>query len=303
MKKPMVSVIIPVYNVEKYLTKCIESVLSQTYENIEILLIDDGSTDKSAAICEMYSEKHENIRVIHKSNGGLSSARNAGIDIATGDYINFLDSDDYILPEMYLEMLEHMLKQESQICICSIKKIDEEGNVIKESQLQEGTYSQKEIFRIMSLDSTYRTACNKMYRKEIFNGLRFPIGYIHEDEFLAHHIFKRCEKVFVCNSPFYIYVRRNNSIMTSQYSTKRLDGAWALFDRYNFFIGEGEKDLAYEALVSSALIVKQSIHKLSVADNREIFEKVVNTIVPKLHWGYTKFSIYIYYYLKKIFRR
>lgn len=237
-----ISVIIPIYNVEAYLQRCVESVLCQSYENLEIILVDDGSPDGCPQLCDMLATRDARIRVIHKENGGLSSARNAGIREASGDYIGFVDSDDYILPNMYATMLRAILEDASDLCICAFQHVDEGGNPLegygKSGFKREKLTREQAYERLNPLafpDTYYVTAPNKLYRKELFGHMRFPEGRLHEDEFIAHHIFAACTSISIVEEAFYKYVQRGGSIMNDKPSIKRLDGVYALMDRYVFF--------------------------------------------------------------------
>ena len=162
----MISIIVPVYNVDKYIERCIQSIINQTYKNLEIILIDDGSTDKSGAICDKYSKIDNRINVIHKKNGGLSEARNVGLDIARGDYIGFVDSDDYIHPQMYELLYKNLIGTSADISIIK--------HIRKEEELGLGDINSKKVYsnleaieNILKKDSgIFIASCNKLYKKE-----------------------------------------------------------------------------------------------------------------------------------------
>ena len=236
----LITIIVPVYNVEKYLRKCIDSILCQTYENLQIIFVDDGSTDGSATICDDYAAKDNRIEVIHKANGGLSSARNAGLDIARGDYISFVDSDDYVANDMIEIAYNAITDKNADLCIFGIKWIYENGNnydKVLPSPISNETLTKNKAFDKLCSSNYfyYVTAVNKLYKKSIFSSLRFPVGRLHEDEFAVHYIFNACEKIVSVKKELYFYVQRENSIMHSQVSIKRLDGAYAFLDRSKFF--------------------------------------------------------------------
>lgn len=226
-----ISVIVPVYNVKPYLHKCVDSILSQTYQNIEILLIDDGSTDGCAAICDGYGEKDPRIKVLHKKNGGLSSARNAGLDLAAGEYILFVDSDDYINREMVQKLYDALVRNGADMCVCDLSIVDTNGKKLQ-SQLNyplpnqmfdEGLYWKK-LYETNSI--AYIVAWNKLYRKNIWDDLRYPVNRINEDEWVLHHILKRCERIQTISYRGYNYVIRKNSIMSRKNKKANFD----LFD-------------------------------------------------------------------------
>ena len=233
-----ISVIVPVYKVEKYLQRCIESIINQTYKNLEIILIDDGSPDNCGIICDEYAKKDNRIKVIHKENGGLSDARNAGLDIATGEYIAFVDSDDYIALNMFETLHSLMIKDNSDMALCEILCVDECGNSIEsmnaKSPIKDGLYNQKEFFEKVSSYNGWHLiiACNKLYKKEIFQEIRFPKGRYCEDNYVIHYIIEKTNKVSCLDTPLYFYVQRNNSIMHfEKYSIKNFDDVEGYFDR------------------------------------------------------------------------
>ena len=184
-EQKLLSVIVPVYGVEIYLEKCVRSILAQTYRNLEIILVDDGSPDRCPEMCDAFAAEDERVVVIHKENGGLSSARNAGIEIARGEYIGFVDSDDYILPEMYSVMCNALCTQNADICICSYQKVDEEGKKIATggSPIQNQMFTQKQILEKLGEAQNwyYVITPTKLYKAEILKKVRFEEGRLHED--------------------------------------------------------------------------------------------------------------------------
>lgn len=230
----LISVIIPIYKVEKYLDECIKSVVEQTYKNIEIILIDDGSPDNCPKMCEEWVKKDSRIKVIHKINGGLSDARNAGLEIATGDYIAFVDSDDWILPEMYEKMLFTIKKENADICACNIRScyLDHE----EEWGCKEYTVGNSEqILDMLYSDTKYPvSALNKLYKRECWKELRFPVGKICEDAFTTYHLVHNAEQIVQIPEAFYCYRIRSQSIMTSEFSTKKMDEEEAWRSNYEF---------------------------------------------------------------------
>lgn len=243
-----VSVIVPVYRVEQYIDKCVESIVNQTYTNLEIILVDDGSPDNCPQICDEWAKKDNRIKVIHKKNGGLSDARNAGFRIATGTFCAFIDSDDYIEINMFEEMCRILLKDNSDIVICGIRFVDEEGNegsVAKD--LETGVFSKKEIFKKFTEDNwwQYVSACTKLYRKDVIDNIEFPKGKLNEDAFVMHEFFDRCKKISVTNKKFYHYVQSDNSITRSNITIRNLDEFEAIYNRYCFYINNGYSDYVY----------------------------------------------------------
>lgn len=198
MKNPLISVIVPVYNIEKYLSRCIESVCSQTYPNLEIILVDDGSTDTSGAICDEYTTKDKRIRVIHKENGGSSSARNVGIEAAKGDYLGFVDSDDYIESQMYEIMVQAIQENGSGIIQVARDEIDENGNLmpgicLMPEKVQK--YEAEEFLKELLLHKGDCSFCTKILKRDLFFNKRFPEGVLNEDFHLLVKMLQDGEEV------------------------------------------------------------------------------------------------------------
>lgn len=244
-----ISVVIPVYQVEKYLKECIESVCNQEYKNLEIILVDDGGKDNSGAICDKYAKKDKRILVIHKQNGGLSDARNAGIGKATGKYICFIDSDDAVSPKYIQDLYYHLIKNDADISICDYQEIHSNEEIKKEiTSVDENTvYTPKEILKIMytkDLGTKMIVAWNKLYKTELFKEIRYPVGKIHEDEFTTYKLIYQAKKIVYFPEQLYYYYQRNNgSIMRSSYNEKRLDYIEAMEERLQFYKQKEEKEL------------------------------------------------------------
>ena len=198
MKK--VSVIVPVYNVENYLEECVNSILNQTYENLEIILVDDGSKDSSGKMCDVFTQKYENVKCVHKENGGLSDARNYGIKYATGEYIVFIDSDDFIKENMIEKMLEKIAMTNSDICVCDMEYLYDNGNIEFASGGDFDVTSDK-------LVDINNSACNKMYKTSMFSDISFPVGKYYEDLATIPILMHKANKVCKVNEAFYVYFR------------------------------------------------------------------------------------------------
>lgn len=230
----LISIIVPVFNVKTYLKKCVNSILKQTYHNIEIVLVDDGSTDGSALICDEYQLKDERIRVVHQKNKGLSAARNIGIELAKGKYIAFVDSDDYIADKMIEVLYELIIENEAELAICNIECVYDSGEK-KEmcSPLRNRIYLSNEWIEELfhSLTWYYVVAWNKLYKKELWNKVRYPVGYIHEDEAVIHRILKQCKKIVTTEEKLYYYRQNPKSIMHAEQNIKHTDKYFAFADR------------------------------------------------------------------------
>jgi glycosyltransferase involved in cell wall biosynthesis len=219
-----ISVIVPVYNVEKYLPKCIESILDQTYKNFELILIDDGSTDRSGEICDDYKTKDGRIVVLHKQNGGLSEARNHGIELAKSEYLTFVDSDDY----MKLDFLEYLLalreKYSADLVIARNILIYENGKILKEKldfDLKEGACSKKALYKYFLLNRGF-AAHGKLYKKNIFDKIHYPIGSLYEDIAILHKIIESANVIVFGEKKGYYYLQRKGSIIHSSMTEKHL---------------------------------------------------------------------------------
>lgn len=252
-----ISVIIPVYNVEAYLSKCVDSVLNQSYQNFEVILVDDGSKDQSGGICDAYAKKDARVKVIHKQNEGLSSARNKGLDHATGNYYYFLDSDDYIAEDTLELLLGAIRRTGSDLALCNIQYVDEQGTVLsrqnafKEYGVRDGTWTKKEFWRhYMGFGHIVCVvACNKLYKKELFAQQRYPEGKIREDEFVVHHVVDQCQKIACVKKKLYFYRQRNGSIMSQKYEIGQMDAAEAYLERCEFFLKKDQRKWAKDAVV------------------------------------------------------
>lgn len=239
MKQSLVSIIVPVYKVEKYLEKCIESILAQTYKNIELILVDDGSPDNCPSICDRYAGKDSRVIVIHKQNGGLSDARNIGLNIARGDFISFIDSDDFVSPDFCELLLRAIIRDNADMAVCNYLRTDENYNLIQEKNVDlpfknECISPEKFMQGYFGKHGWYYVVVwNKIYKRALFDNLRFPYGKQHEDEFLIHHLMAQCNKISCIRDALYYYVQRNESII-SQISIKNMDLGEALIDQYKF---------------------------------------------------------------------
>ncbi len=240
MLEPKISIIVPIYNVEKYLEKCIQSILNQTFNDFELILVDDGSPDGCADICDKYQAVDTRVQVIHKKNGGLSDARNAGLELARGDYIGFVDSDDFIAENMYELLYENIQNSHADIAICNYTRVDEQDNLIDKKDAyyipDYRCYEQEEFVEemVQEYGGYFVVTVNKLYKKEIFENLRFPIGKQHEDEFLIHRIIGKCHKIVCIKEVLYFYLQREGSIMNKKSSLGYMNFGEALIDRYHY---------------------------------------------------------------------
>lgn len=220
----LITIVVPVYKVEKYLEKCINSILSQTYSNLEIILVDDGSPDNCGKMCDTYAKKDNRIKVIHKENGGLSDARNAGIEIAKGKYITFIDSDDYI-EEDYIEFLYNLIKENNvKVSICSHTVIYDTGRIIEKATNEHSILEAKTtIERILYDEGIDISAWAKMYETQLFADTKYPKGRLFEDSATTCKILSKCDKIAIGSVSKYNYIIRSESITNEDFSTKKMD--------------------------------------------------------------------------------
>lgn len=233
MGNDLISIIIPVYKVEEYLEKCIESVLKQTYTNLQIILVDDGSPDNCGKICDEYAKKDPRIEVIHKVNGGLSDARNVGIAKAKGKYIGFVDSDDYIKEDMY-EILINLIKEyDADVSICNLYDVIDGKEYIRNNENGIQEYSRLEILKEVLLDKNIQSyAWNKLYKKELFDEIKYPIGKKYEDIGTTFYVFEKCNKIVVTSKPEYYYLKRSDSLVNNVTESTVLDYTDIIIQRY-----------------------------------------------------------------------
>lgn len=206
--QPLISVIIPVYKAEKYLPACLDSVLAQTYRNLEIILIDDGSPDNSGKICDSYAERDSRICVIHQENAGVSAARNAGLDAASGDYIGFVDADDYIKPDMYEALFKRLQECGADIAQCGHSRISLDGTVICEIEAEQAVLDRKSAIKELLVGDIHYSDWDKLYRRGLFDGVRFDLRVSYgEDLLLNYQVLKHCERVALLKGSYYFYVQ------------------------------------------------------------------------------------------------
>lgn len=221
---PKISVVVPVYNVEKYMVKSIDSIRNQTIKDMEIILVDDGSTDNSGRICDEYKKKDPRVQVIHKKNGGQSTARNAGVEKASGEYIGFVDGDDYISPCMYEKLLNMIESAKADVAVCGIYDVYQNTKTPQCSEKAEFVCDAKEMFRnILIDDKVSGSTCNRLIKADIAKALRFLDGKLFEDAFYSTQLVKNVKKAAVTTEPLYFYVHRTDSTTTSEFRKADLD--------------------------------------------------------------------------------
>ncbi len=222
MDNPLISVVVPVYNVEAYLKECLDSLMSQTFKNFELLLVDDGSTDESGKICDSYAETDSRIRVIHRENGGLSAARNTGIENAKGEYITFVDSDDYV-KDTYLQYLYDLIcEYGTKVSVCCHEVLCEDGKLIPQKADFRGTFNaETAIKKMLYHDMVDTSSWAKLFHKSMFDDIRFPHGKVFEDIATTYLYFDKAGTVAFGGESQYFYRIRKNSIVNIGFSLKK----------------------------------------------------------------------------------
>lgn len=246
----LISVIIPVYNTRYYLEDCVRSVFNQSYRKLEIILVNDGSTDGSATVCDRLKAEDDRVKVIHKKNGGLSDARNVGIDESMGDYVFFLDSDDYLHKDVIEKLYDSLLSTKSEVSICGYSRVTDDGGIFEQS-----VFNEKENFTsgvgvlvdFCTENATpYIVAWNKLYKRSLFDDVRFPVGRLYEDVFTFKLIFEKVEHVGLVHDCLYYYRYRDNGITNSEKTISNLDQVDAMYDCFVWYENKGYKDLLPE---------------------------------------------------------
>ena len=298
---PLVSVIIPIYKVEPYLRQCVDSVICQSYKNLEIILVDDGSPDNCPKICDEYAQQDSRVKVIHKPNGGLSDARNAGIEIATGEYLSFVDSDDLI----HIRMIEILMKplienKDLKMSVCqSLKFYD--CDIIDINQAIRPT----EIvdYRFFLTKNLWATAWCKIYQRKLFKDIRYPVGRIHEDEFTTYKIYYEAKKFAYTDSQLHFYRQREGSIMDSMTIKRLVDVHDALKGQVEFFWEKNEYLMYSNFLSRFVLFYSKNIRYEKVIIGSDNLFKLWKTEIKRYPIRQLSFKQKAQYYLGYILPR
>ena len=308
----LVTVIVPVYEVEKYLIQCIESIIHQTYGNIEVLLIDDGSTDNSGRICDNFAKKDSRVTCMHIENCGVSGARNVGLNHANGDYILFVDSDDYILPDMIENLLFAIKREKVDIAVCGYTRVYEEEQKNRDTVYEyERILEGRELLEFLLKDPKsilFVVAWNKLFKKELFASLRFPEKMSNEDEYLAHSLLALSERVIILPKSYYMYRQISESITKSQKYAGNMDLLKAHYHRLKYFRQTGDRELydycmrnwlgafyvVYDKLLRSGRIRDPRL-KEKYKQWRKIFKKEWHQYHSWCHMKKTKIRAMLFY--------
>ena len=275
----LISVIVPIYNVEKYLQKCVDSIINQTYKNLEIILVDDGSPDNCPKMCDDYAEKDSRIKVVHKENGGLSDASNVGMEVATCEYVSFIDSDDYISLDFYETLLETIVDNDSDIVECGVVKFYENEKFDKyNDDLKVTNYDTVDALDGLINENPFKQhVWNKLYKSNIALDIPYAVGKLNEDEFWTYQIFGKAKKVTRINKTMYYYFQRGSSIMGNGYNIKRLDALEGKMNR-QAYIEKNFPILTTKAkvdLYGSCIFAYQSVLKFMSGKDKKKAGKII----------------------------
>lgn len=283
---PLISVIVPVYGVEQYLDQCVRSIAEQTYQNLEILLVEDGSPDRSGAICDDWAEKDQRIQVIHKENGGAGLARNIGLDAAKGQLIAFVDSDDYIAPGMFRHLYD-LLEQGAEIAECSYLETADDYAQFEDQNNISAIYTAEAAMQEHIRDRVFRQLIwNKLYRRETVGDIRFPVGTKIDDEFFTYQVLGNAKTLIRSERVCYAYRQQPGSIMHQRFSLRRLEGLYAKQQRLEYLknrmpalVYEAKFDLFFSCIYAMQDCLKYLTGK-ELQSAREIIRKLVGQLTP-----------------------
>lgn len=285
---PLISIIVPVYNVKNYLEKCLQSICGQTYKNLEIILIDDGSSDGSGELCDLFAQRDGRIKVIHQTNAGQSAARNRGLAVAQGEFLGFVDSDDWIEPDMY-EFLYCLLKEnEADISICSHCRDKDGGSVVKYASGKQFVFTRDEGIRALAVDKHIRNyVWDKLYKRCLFSDIAFPLNRIFEDIAISYQVFYKAENIVMRDLPKYHYVIREGSAMQGKYNPqKEYQLFLAVCEQNDFILAKGIWDR------SPIFVIQRGLHlidHIQLVERSFAAEDIVNKVLFEIH-KYDRFS-------------
>lgn len=276
----LISVIIPVYNVKEYLERCLESVISQSYENLEIILVDDGSTDGSSELCDDIAKRDSRIFAFHKTNGGLSDARNYGITQSNGAYISFVDSDDWIAPTMIEDLFDAIQKYNVRLAVCETAYAYDDYNYLPKTTGNAFVLDKLPAYEMLLKNRRFRTnAWNKLYSADLWDGVQFPKGKKYEDVYIMHRIYDMCDRIAYVDKALYYYYQRNNSIVHIPDISADYDLLDGTLVRFEYLKKYSELDVLCNAsVVSAALSLYKNCGLHQTKLTLEDFSKLNNEI-------------------------
>jgi glycosyltransferase involved in cell wall biosynthesis len=286
---PMISVIVPIFKVEAYLDRCVQSVLKQTYSDFELILVDDGSPDRCGLMCDEWMTKDSRIRVLHKENGGLSDARNAGVSIARGEWITFVDSDDYIHPQMLESLYRAITQCGVKIAVCGYVRT--RGEPLQTEQVLQATlWTPEQLYTQRCINAT--VAWGKLYHQTEVRA--YPVGKLHEDEFITYQVLFAQEKIAVIDGALYAYFTNDAGIMNQKWKPGRLDILEAIEQQISFFTTMGYRQIAYQRASEYVANICSQLQYISQMQDcleqkkyaRFCRDKLRNGIRKYQRWGY-----------------
>lgn len=278
----LITIIIPIYEVEKYLHRCVNSVLAQTYTKLEVILVDDGSPDNCGKICDEYAKKDDRVRVIHKSNGGQAEARNFGIDMAQGDYLGFVDGDDWLELDMYEKLYEALIENHADLSMCGLNYIYKKNVVVKRIFDKQTIIKKDELIRMYFTEDTILSSpCNKLYKKELFEHIRYPVGKVFEDRYISLELFSNVDKAVDIGKAKYNYLRRNGSTVNRQFNPKFLTYL-EIAENEKLFINEKYSEFNHLAIESPAKVAKILMVSIAAQSNFKKNKEVYNELIEYL---------------------
>jgi len=273
---PTISVIVPVYKVEDYLDRCVESILAQTFTDFELILVDDGSPDSCPAMCDAWAEKDSRIKVIHKQNGGLSDARNVGFEASGGEWISFIDSDDYVHPEMLQALYDAVRKFGVKVSACGFTRTA--GEPLEENpDLLANLWSAEDFYMQRNVNAT--VAWGKLYYHSVV--LPYPMGKLHEDEFVTYRILFACEKVAVLDATLYGYYQNPNSIMGSKWNPRHLHELIAMEEQCDFLEEMGYLRLFQKRARDLVKLAAQTLERVNSMENPASYQNETTWVKNK----------------------
>ena len=280
MEIKKVTLVVIVYNVEAFLRQCLDSVINQTYKELQIIIVDDGSTDGSEKICDEYGLLDDRVQVIHQKNGGISAARNAAIDVALGEYIMFVDSDDFLQLDVIEKLVKIAVETKADIVNCSINMVDEGGEYLSSKYINENEAAtilyERQFWQKCKSNITAIVAWSKLYSRKIWENNRYPIGKIHEDEGALKDILSVCNYIACTKYIGYNYRIRKNSIVRESFTIKNLDKSEFLAERLQYFIDKGYKEYYMYTFGEGARILVKAYTVLDYKGDKGIREKIDN---------------------------
>ena len=284
MSSEKISIIVPIYNTEKFLDRCLKSIISQTYKNLEIILVNDGSTDNSLKKCNKYKNKDKRVIIIDKTHTGIADTRNMGIEKATGKYIGFVDSDDYIEKEMFEKLVLGMQRYKADISMCDLEQTIEENEQTKNTKntIDHVIMSRNTALEQLLYDKNignYMTV--KLFKRHLFENVRFPIGRLYEDIATTYMLFNKADRVIYFPTVMYHYYQRKDSIIN--YTTRKsiYDYSKAIFDRYEILKDENKKLDLYNVYSIVNMVFKMSRWAIKIEAD-DIFENEIKSFLIKL---------------------